>query len=90
MACKITKRLREEVNELYEYVTRNERNIKRLKEEYERAVNINKRFTDRIKAMEKEIYDLKRGMYDIYNIPEAYPFDNEESAMDNKTFVIEE
>ena len=73
MASKITKRLREEVDELNEYVTRNERNIKRLKEEYERAVNINKHFTDRIKAMKKEIYDLNRGIWDIRDMPEAHP-----------------
>ena len=54
---KITKRLKEEVAELDEYVIRNERNIKKLKELYERAVDINKHFTDRIKAMKKEISD---------------------------------
>ena len=70
MASKITKRLREEVNELEEYVTRNESSIKRLKEEYERALDINKRFTDRIKAMEKEIYDLDRGISRMPYIPE--------------------
>ena len=51
---KITKRLKEEVVELNEYVIRNERNIKKLKELYERAVNINKCFTDRIKTIKKE------------------------------------
>ena len=59
---KTTKRLKEEVAELDEYVIRNEKNIKKLKEEYERAVDINERFTDRIKAMKKEIFDLERGM----------------------------
>ena len=68
MASKITKRLREKVDELNEYVTRNERNIKRLKEEYEITVNINKHFTDRIKAMKKEIYDLERR-----DMTEAHP-----------------
>ena len=65
---KITKRLEEEVAELDEYVIRNERNIKRLKELYERAVDINKHFTDRIKAMKKEISDLERGMHDIQEV----------------------
>ena len=65
---KTTKRLKEEVAELDEYVIRNERNIKKLKELYERAVDINKHFTDRIKAMKKEISDLERGMHDIHEV----------------------
>ena len=68
MASKITKRLREKVDELNEYVTRNEGNIKRLKEEYEITVNINKHFTDRIKAMKKEIYHSERR-----DMTEAHP-----------------
>ena len=85
---KITKRLEEEVAELDEYVIRNEKNIKKLKEEYERAVNINKRFTDCIKAMKKEIFDLERGMYGIREVHETCPslFDDEEFAI-NKTYV---
>ena len=88
---KTTKRLKEEVVELDEYVIRNERNIKKLKELYERAVNINKHFTDRIKAMKKEIFDLERGMYAIREVRETCPLwlDDEESAI-NKTYVIEE
>ena len=79
---KITKRLEEEVAELDEYVIRNEKNIN------ERAVNINKRFTDCIKAMKKEILDLERGMYGIHEVHETCPslFDDEEFAM-NKTYV---
>ena len=89
---KITKRLKEEVVELNEYVIRNEKNIKKLKELYERAVNINKHFTDRIKTMKKEIFDLERGMYAIREVYETCPsfLDDEESAMNNETFVIEE
>ena len=70
---------------------RNERNIKKLKELYERAVNINKHFTDRIKAMKKEIFDLERGMYAIREVRETCPswLDDEESVI-NKTYVIEE
>ena len=70
MSSKLTKRLEEEVAELDEYVIRNERNIKRLKELYERAVDINKNFTDRIKAMKKEISDLEKGMFDICDVHE--------------------
>ena len=84
---KTIKRLKEEVVELDEYVIRNERNIKKLKEEYERAVDINKHFTDRIKAMKKEIFDLERGMYDIREVHETHsPFDDEEVAI-NATYV---
>ena len=85
---KITKRLEEEVVELNEYVIRNERNIKKLKELYERAVNINERFKDRIKTMKKEIFDLKRGMYAVREVRETCPswLDDEES----ETFVNEE
>ena len=68
---KTTERLKEEVAELDEYVLRNERNIKKLKELYERAVDINKHFTDRIKAMKKEIFDLERGMYAIREVHET-------------------
>ena len=89
---KITKRLKEEVVELNEYVIRNERNIKKLKELYERAVNINERFTDRIKTIKKEIFDLERGMCAIREVRETCPsfLDDEKSAMNNETFVIEE
>ena len=80
MSEKIIKRIHEEVAELDEYVIRNERNIKNLKEQYEKAVNINERFTDRIKAMKKEILDLKRGMYgirDVYEICTSWCDDKE-------------
>ena len=70
MAEKIIKRINEEVAELDEYVIRNERNIEKLKEQYEKAVKINKRFTDRIKAMKKEVLDLERGMYGIRHVQE--------------------
>ena len=76
--CERIRRIREEVTELDEYVIRNEKNIKKLKEEYERAVNINERFIDRIKAMKKEIFDLERGMNGIREVHETYsPFDEE-------------
>ena len=87
---KITKRLKEEVAELDEYVIRNEKNIKKLKEEYERAVNINERFTDRIKAMKKEIFDLERGMYDIRELRETCHSWVDEESVINKKYVIEE
>ena len=70
MSEKIIRRIREEVAELDEYVIRNERNIK--KEQYEKAVNINERFTDRIKAMKKEILDLERGMYGMHDAYEIF------------------
>ena len=73
MAEKIIKRINEEVAELDEYVIRNERNIKKLKEQYEKAVKINERFTDRIKAMKKEVLDLERGMYSIRDVREIIP-----------------
>ena len=88
---KTTKRLKEEVAELDEYVIRNERNIKKLKELYERAADINKHFTDRIKAVKKEIFDLERGMYAIREVYETCPsWLNDEEFATNKTYVIEE
>ena len=72
MAEKIIKRIHEEVAELDKYVIRNERNIEKLKEQYEKAVNINERFTDRIKAMKKEILDLERGMYGMHDVREIF------------------
>ena len=87
---KITKRLKEEVAEVDEYVIRNEKNIKKLKEEYERAVNINEHFTDRIKAMKKEIFDLERGMYDIRELRETCHSWVDEESVINKKYVIEE
>ena len=85
---KTTKRIYEEVAELDEYVIRNEKNIKKLKEEHERAVNINKHFTDRIKAMKREIFDLERGMHGIRELYETYPslFNDEEFAI-NATYT---
>ena len=87
---KTIKRIYEEVAELDEYVIRNEKNIKKLKEIYERAVNINKHFTDRIKAMKREIFELERGMHGIREVYETCPsiLDDEEFAM-NKTYTIE-
>ena len=73
MAEKIIKRINEEVAELDEYVIRNERNIEKLKEQYEKAIKINERFTDRIKAMKKEVLDLERGMYGIRDAREIIP-----------------
>ena len=70
---KITKRIYEEMAELDKYVERNEKNIKELKGAYERAVNINKNFTDRIKAMEKEVFDLEKGMSGIRRVWDTYP-----------------
>ena len=73
MAEKIIKRINEEVAELHKYVIKNERNIEKLKEQYEKAVKINERFTDRIKAMKKEVLDLERGMYGIRYVQEITP-----------------
>ena len=78
MSEKIIKRIYEEVAELNEYVIRNERNIKKLKEQYEKAVNINERFTDRIKAMKKEILDLERGIYGIRDVQDLFTWCNDE------------
>ena len=87
MSEKIIRRIREEVTELDEYVIGNEKNIKKLKEEYQRAVNINERFKDRIKAMKKEIFDLERGMYGIHEVHKtSSSFDDEEFAI-NSTYV---
>ena len=62
------KRIRKDITELDEYVKRNERNIEKLKEQYEKAVKINERFIDLIKAMEKEVLDLERGMCGIRHV----------------------
>ena len=62
------KRIRKDITELDEHVKRNERNIEKLKEQYEKAVKINERFTDRIKAMEKEVFDLEGGMCGIRHV----------------------
>ena len=77
------KRIREDVTELDQYVIRNEKNIKKLKEKYERAVTINERLIGRIKAMKKEIFDLERGQFGIREVhEEPYTlFDDEESAI---------
>ena len=88
MSEKIIERIREEVAELDKYVIINEKNIKKLKKEYERAVNINERFTDRIKAMKKEMFDLERGMYGILEVHERRTsFDDEEFAI-NATYTV--
>ena len=62
------KRIDKDITELNEHVQRNERNIKKLKEQYEKAVKINERFIDRIKAMEEEVRDLERGMFSIRHV----------------------
>ena len=67
------KRIRKDITEQDEHVKRNERNIKKLKEQYEKAVKINERFIDRIKAMEEEVHDLERGMYAIDHVKDIIP-----------------
>ena len=62
------KRIREDITELDKYVVKNKGIIKELKEQYERAVNINERLIGRIRAMEKEIVDLERGQYGLQNV----------------------
>ena len=62
------KRIHKDIIELNEYVERNKRNIAKLKEQYEKAVKINERFTDRIKAMRKEAFDLDGGMCGIHQV----------------------
>ena len=82
------KRIREDVTELDKYVIRNEKNIEKLKKQYERAVNINERLIGRIKAMKKEIFDLERGQYgirEVYEEPYA-ELDDEEDAI-NTTYT---
>ena len=71
MGEKIIKRINEEVAELDEYVKKNKRNIEKLKEQYEKAVKINKCFIERIKAMKKEVLDLRRGMNSICHVHEV-------------------
>ena len=61
-------RIRKDITELDEYVKKNKEDIKKLKEQYERAVNINERLIGRIRAMEKEIVDLERGQYGLQNV----------------------
>ena len=58
-------RIRKDITELDEYVKKNKEDIKKLKEQYEKAVKISERFIDRIKAMEEEVRDLENGMYAI-------------------------
>ena len=62
------KRIHEDITELDKYVVKNKEIIKKLKEQYERAVNINERLMGRIRAMEKEIVDLERGQYGLQNV----------------------
>ena len=62
------KTIRKDITELDQYARRNKENIEKLKEQYEKAVKINERFIDRIKAMEKEVFDLERGMCGIRHV----------------------
>ena len=71
MTEKIIKRIDEEVAELDERLKRNERNIEKLKEQYEKAVKINESFKERIKAMKKEALDLRRGIHSICDAQEV-------------------
>ena len=86
------KRIHEDVTELDQHVIRNKKNIKKLKKKYERAVNINERLIDRIKAKKREIFDLERGQYDICEVneePHAEPGDEEDVIKREICIVIE-
>ena len=61
------KTIRKDITELDQYARRNKESIEKLKEQYEKAVNINECFIDRIRAMEKELFDLERGMCGIHH-----------------------
>ena len=61
-------RIRKDITELDEYSRRNKESIEKLKEQYEKAVKINECFIDRIRAMEKEFFDLERGMCGICKV----------------------
>ena len=71
------KMIYKDVTELNEYVERNKRNIAKLKEQYEKAVKFNERFTDR---MRKEVFDLEGGMCGIHQVEDIISswFDDEE------------
>ena len=80
-------RIRKDVIQLDEYVVRNKKIIKKLKEQYERAVNINKRLIDRIREMKEERIDLERGQYGIREVFEdrnAKALDLEYAELDNE------
>ena len=57
---KAIKRIYEEVVELEQYVAANEKKLKRLRDECEKAENISKTF---IKEKKKEIFTLEKVMY---------------------------
>ena len=53
---KTNKRIYEEVAELEQYVASNEKKLKRLRDECEKAENISKTFINYIKEKKKEIF----------------------------------
>ena len=80
-------RIRKDIIELDESVVRNKKIIKKLKEQYERAVNINKRLIDRIREMKEEIIDLERGQCGIREVFEdgyTKALDLKYAELDNK------
>ena len=60
---KTIKRIYEELAELEQYVAANEKKLKRLRDECEKAENISKTFINYIKEKKKEIFILEKVMY---------------------------
>ena len=61
---KTVKRIYEEVVELEQYVAANEKKLKRLRDECEKAENISKTFINYIKEKKKEIFIMEKVMYE--------------------------
>ena len=60
---KTVNRIYEEVAELQQYVAANEKKLKRLRDECEKAENISKTFINYIKEKKKEIFISNKVMY---------------------------
>ena len=60
---KTIKRIYEELAELEQYVAANEKKLKCLRDECEKAENISKTFINYIKEKKKEIFILEKVMY---------------------------
>ena len=66
---KVLETICDEVIEQEKYVDYNEKNLKRLREECEKAENISKQFTNYIKEKKKRNFVLEKGMWGIRNLP---------------------
>ena len=86
---KTSERIYEELAELEQYIAANEKKLKRPRDECEKAENISKTFINYIKEKKKEIFILKKVMFQSHLPATRFEtFDEELESALNASYSI--